>query len=191
MPPPRKTHVLEQAQFDQLLSWLDDDPEAAGLRYEQIRRRLITIFAARGCATPEELADETIDRVARRVPDIANDYVGDQARYFFGVANNVHHEYLKRPPDPELPTASAKNEPDKETIHQCLERCLAKFSDAERQMILHYYSQQKKAKVDLHKQMAEEMGITINTLRLRVLRMKEKLQPCLARCLERTDFFEI
>jgi|ERR1044072_7181404 DNA-directed RNA polymerase specialized sigma24 family protein len=187
MPPPRKTHVLEQAQFDRLLSWLDNDREAAALRYEQIRRRLITIFAARGCRQPEDLADETIDRVARRVPDIANDYVGDPARYFFGVANNVHHEYLKRPPEPELPTVSAENESDKEITHQCLKRCLAKFSDAERQMILHYYSQQKKAKVDLHKQMAEEMEITINTLRLRVLRMKEKLQPCLARCLERLD----
>jgi DNA-directed RNA polymerase specialized sigma24 family protein len=191
VPPPRKTHVLDQAQFDRLLAWLDEERETAGRRYEQIRTRLITIFAARGCGSPEELADETIDRVARRVSDIAEDYVGDQARYFFGVANNVHHEYLKRPPQPELELDHTKsdNEPDKEKIHQCLERCLAKFSGAERQMILHYYSQQKKAKVDLHRQMAEELGVSINTLRLRVLRMKEKLQPCLTRCLERADIF--
>lgn len=187
MPPPRKTHVLDQPQFDRLLAWLDEDREAAGQRYEQIRWRLVTIFAARSCATPEDLADETIDRVARRVSDIAQDYVGDQARYFFGVANNVHHEYLKRASHEEIKEAIADPEPDKERIHQCLERCLDNVATEDREMILRYYSRVKKAKVDLHNDMAKQMKITINTLRLRVLRLKQKLQPCIERCLERAD----
>lgn len=185
MPPPRKIHVLAQEDLDRLLAWLDDDRERAGLVYERIRARLITIFAARGCLVSEDLADETIDRVARRVSDIAQTYAGDKALYFFGVANNVHHEHLKRPAPPEELTEPVVENTDKELIHDCLEECLGKLSKDARQMILRYYSQERQAKVDLHKKMAEELGITINTLRLRVLRMKERLQPCVERCMER------
>jgi DNA-directed RNA polymerase specialized sigma24 family protein len=187
VPPPRKFHVIDQAQFNRLLAWLDKDREAAGRRYEEIRWRLITIFAARGCATPEELADETLDRVARRVSDIANQYVGDQARYFFGVANNVHHEYLRRSPQAEVKPAAAVPESDNEPIHNCLDQCLDKLPTDDRELILRYYSAEKKAKVELHNSMAHELRITINTLRLRVLRLKQKLQPCIERCLERAD----
>lgn len=192
MPPPRKIHVLAQKDFDRLLGWLNQDQEQAGLLYEKIRWRLITIFAARGCAVPEELADETIDRVARRVLEIEPNYTGDKALYFFGVANNVHHEYLKRPQPPAQqnePIDAQKDRDDQEQLHHCLEHCLRKLSEESQQMILRYYSQEKQAKIHLHKEMAEKLGITINTLRLRVLRMKEKLQPCIERCLERTELF--
>lgn len=189
MPPPRKIHVLAQEDFDRLLAWLNDDREQAGLVYEKLRWRLITIFAARGCAVPEELADETIDRVARRVSDIAQTYFGDKALYFFGVANNVHHEYLRRPTPQTDPDEPLSDSSDQERLHLCLEQCLGKFSAESRAMLLRYYSQEKQAKIRLHTEMAEESGISINTLRLRVLRMKEKLQPCIERCLARTEIF--
>lgn len=188
MPARRITRTLEQADLDRLLVWLDNDRDRAGERYEQIRWRLITIFAARNCAVPEELADETIDRVARRVADIEASYVGDKALYFFGVANNVHHEYLKKPTPPENAVAMDEGDDDPERRHFCLDQCLGKLPVDTREMILRYYSQEKQAKIELHKAMAGEMGITINTLRLRVLRLKEKLQPCVKRCLDRADF---
>lgn len=191
MPQPRKIHVLDQAQFDCLLAWLDQDRERAGLVYENIRWRLMTIFAARDCPVPEELADETIDRVTRRVSDIATNYTGDKALYFFGVANNVHHEYLKRPALPEhkeeLSGDYPHGDPDKELIHDCLERCLNRLSSEARELILRYYSLEKQAKIGLRKQMADEIGVSINTLRLRVLRMKERLQPCLEQCLGQAE----
>ena len=189
MPAPRKTHVLAQEDFDRLLFWLDPDRHRSGLIYEKIRWRLITIFAARGCSVPEELADETIDRVARRVSDIVDTYSGDKVLYFFGVATNVHHEYLKRPQVAAAPEEFAESDPEQERLHWCLEQCLGHLADAEREMLLRYYSLSKQAKIDLHKQMAAELGVSINTIRLRVLRMKEKLQPCIERCLSRTDGF--
>ena len=187
MPARRTTRTLEQAELDRLLVWLDSDRERAGERYEQIRWRLITIFAARNCAVPEELADETIDRVARRVADIEANYTGDKARYFFGVANNVHHEYLKKPASPGTALLSDEDTGGSEQVHHCLEQCLDKLPSGAREMMLRYYSEEKQAKIELHKTMAGQMGITINTLRLRVLRLKEKLQPCIRRCLERSD----
>ena len=94
---PKCSVSLLQDDFDHLLAWLDEDRERAGEEYEKLRRRLTTIFAARGCRTPEDLADETIDRVSRRVVSIQETYQGNKTLYFLGVANNVHHEYLKRP----------------------------------------------------------------------------------------------
>src|SRR5215510_16166620 len=102
MLPAQRLKDLRQEDFDRLLDWLDTDRERAGLTYEKIRWRLVAILASRGCLTPEDLADETIDRVARRLPEIQATYVGDKAIYFLGVQNNVHHEYLRRPVLPRL-----------------------------------------------------------------------------------------
>ncbi len=183
MSPAKKLRELRQEEFDRLLSWLDSDHERAGLVYEKIRWRLIAILASRGCAIAEELADETIDRVARRVIDIQSTYVGDKAIYFLGVMNNVHHEYLKRPPLPRLVEPNDDIEA-KERVHLCLDNCLEKLSPHARQMIQRYYAESKRAKIDLRKLIAQELGTSINTLRLRALRIRGKLQACIQQCLE-------
>ena len=165
------------------MNWLDADAEQAGSIYEKIRWRLIAILASRRCRVPEELADETIDRVARRVIDIRNTYVGDKAVYFLGVMNNVHHEYLKRPALSGFALVNQDGEA-RERAHSCLEKCLGKLAPNSRQTIERYYSEDKRAKVDLRKRIAQEFGISINTLRLRALRIREKLQLCIDQCLE-------
>jgi hypothetical protein len=50
-----KNWVLSQEAFDALLDWLDPDREQAGIKYEQIRLRLIKIFTGRGCSDAEDL----------------------------------------------------------------------------------------------------------------------------------------
>ena len=65
-----KNWSLSQEAFDALLDWLDSDREQAGIKYEQIRSRLIKIFTGRGCVDPEDLADETINRVTRKLKEI-------------------------------------------------------------------------------------------------------------------------
>ncbi|HEY0347757.1 MAG TPA: hypothetical protein VGC60_06335 [Pyrinomonadaceae bacterium] len=182
MSPAKKLRELGQQDFDRLLSWLDADRERAGFLYEQIRWRLVTILAARGCPLAEELADETIDRVARRVTDIHETYRGDKALYFLGVMNNVHHEYLRRPPPPRLIQPDEDVEA-REEVHLCLDNCLAQLAPYSRQLIERYYAENKQAKIDLRKVIAREMGIKASSLRLRALRIREKLQTCIARCL--------
>jgi hypothetical protein len=85
----RKNQPLTQESFDGLLAWLHPDREQAGEMYESIRCNLIKFFSARGFGNPEELADETIDRVARKVDEIVASYSGDPATYFFAVARNL------------------------------------------------------------------------------------------------------
>jgi DNA-directed RNA polymerase specialized sigma24 family protein len=182
MSPAKTLRILRQDDFDQLLRWLDPDPDRAGRAYEKIRWRLVAILASRGCDRPEELADETIDRVARRVVDIQASYVGDKAIYFLGVMNNVHHEYLKQPPLPRLPEPDNDIE-SKERIHGCLDKCLDKLTPNSRRMIEQYYAENKRAKIDLRKRIAAELGIGLSTLRLRALRVRDKLQTCIEQCL--------
>ena len=183
MSPAKKLKELGQQDFDRLLSWLDADRERAGYLYEQIRWRLVTILAARGCTLAEELTDETIDRVARRVTDIHETYVGEKALYFLGVMNNVHHEYLRRPPPPRL-IQTAEDIEAREEIHPCLDNCLAQLAPYSRQLIERYYAEDLKAKIDLRKVIARELGIKASSLRLRALRIREKLQTCIERCLD-------
>jgi DNA-directed RNA polymerase specialized sigma24 family protein len=133
------------------------------------------------------LADETIDRVARRVVDIRDTYIGDKAIYFLGVMNNVHHEYLKRPEMSEPSTFNHDldvKEEAKENTYACLEKCLNKLAPNSRQMIERYYAEDKRARIDLRKRIAREFGISISSLRLRALRIREKLQACIDQCLE-------
>jgi len=179
----KKLRVLEQDEFDELLRWLDPEPERAGLAYEKIRRRLIVILASRGCLSAEELADETIDRVARRVKDIRAEYVGEKAIYFLGVMNNVHHEYLKRPVLPRLPDRNEDAEL-REQAHGCLDRCLDKLTTNSRQIIESYYAEDKRAKINLRRRLAKQFGLRPSSLRARALRIREKLQACIVQCLQ-------
>lgn len=181
MSPAKKLRELGQQDFDRLLNWLDPDRDRAAETYEKIRWRLIAILASRGCTTPEELADETIDRVARRVVDICDAYVGDKSIYFLGVMNNVHHEYLRRPSLPRLVESPTAGESDEQT-YRCLDHCVSQLAPHARRLIEGYYSADKQAKIDARRLLARTLGINSGTLRLRALRIREKLQICIERC---------
>jgi DNA-directed RNA polymerase specialized sigma24 family protein len=180
-----KDSILTQESFDALLAWLDPSRERAGQRYEEIRRRLIKLFTCRGCHEAEVLADETIDRVVKRLKEIEASYTGDRALYFYGVANKVHLEYLRRktpaPPPPPPPDDDADEE---EREHACLDLCMGRLPQANRELILRYYQEEKGAKIDHRRRQAESLGIALNALRIRAHRIRAVLEECVEECLE-------
>lgn len=151
--------------------------------YEQIRRRLIKIFECRGRHDAEELADETINRVARKVHKIANEYVGDKALYFYGVAHNVFLESLRTRPPVVLPPPIVKSE-DTEEEFECLDQCMEQLSVNNRELMLEYYKYEKRAKIEHRKALAEKLGVAQNALRIRAHRIRLNLEECLRTCLE-------
>jgi DNA-directed RNA polymerase specialized sigma24 family protein len=177
----KKESIISQEAFDQFMAWLNPEPDLAGRKYEDIRRRLILIFTCRGCLIPEELADETINRVIRRVQDIAPTYVGDPALYFYGVAHNVHLEYCRRRPDPPPPPIPAP--PQSEEAYACLEQCLEQVPRKSQELILGYYQEEKKAKIQIRRDLAQQLGIPLNALRIRAHRIRMALQECVFKCL--------
>src|SRR6202008_405245 len=63
----RQKWTLTQEAFDKLLSALGGDRDVAAQKYLELRANLIRFFEWRGCSFPEDHADETINRVAKRV----------------------------------------------------------------------------------------------------------------------------
>lgn len=175
----------DEDDFDKMLRWLDPERGIAAERYEQIRTRLIRIFVGRNCWEAEELADRTLIRVSSKAQWLLDNYQGDQNLYFYGVANNVHHEWnrekakLDKLPRPERPT-----EPDArdELLADCLEACLGKLIPVQRRTVLEYFRKDERAKIEHRKQLAIELGITINALHIRVCRIKTILEKCINDC---------
>ena len=85
-----KTHSnLTEEEFRRLIDWLGPDDATAGARYEFIRQGLILFFVHRQCLDAEDLTDETINRVAKKLEKLAVSYEGERVRYFHGVAKKV------------------------------------------------------------------------------------------------------
>jgi RNA polymerase sigma factor (sigma-70 family) len=179
---------VTQAAFDSLLSWLDPDRERAAEKYEQIRRRLIKLFTCRGRPDAEDLADETINRVTLKAPEVARDYVGDPGLYFYGVAQKVFLESLRRKtPQPDAPAPPGPAEAEEaEREYECLDRCMAELSPARRELVLEYYRDDRRAKIDHRRELAAKLGVAQNALRIRVHRLRATLQECVSRCLAGT-----
>lgn len=178
--------TITKENFDALLDWLDQDRENAGRKYEKIRRRLTWIFTCRGCHEAEELADETINRVTRKMPTLAASYEGEPALYFYGVADKIHHEWLRQqkkivdaPLDGEI---YLPKQPDAETRSECLDSCLKTLPPDQRRLIVEYYQEEKSAKIRHRKEMAERLGIKIDALQIKTHRMRAALKSCVKKC---------
>lgn len=185
--------ILTQEAFEGLLKWLHSDRDSAGDRYEDIRQRLITIFTQRGCREPEDLADETINRVARKLTEIAATYDGDPALYFYGVAKKVLKESWQRRSAPVAAAVAAAIPPtahpgederhQEEHYYECLEQCLGSLNSESRELILQYYQEAKQKKIENRKQLARRLGIAASALRLRACRIRAVLDECIRECI--------
>lgn len=182
-----KKWVLSQESFDALLDWLDPDREKAGIKYEEIRCRLIKIVAGRGCTEAEDLTDEVINRVINRLTEIEGEFKGDPARYFYGVANKVMMEYARKKQTPSQPPPPPPSDSSRiEQEYRCLEHCINRLSKENRELLLQYYQAEGKAKIEQRKLLADKLGIAPNALRIRAFRIRAGLQKCVEDCMERS-----
>jgi RNA polymerase sigma factor (sigma-70 family) len=193
----RKDWVLGPRAFEKLLSTLDEDRDRAAERYEIIRRRLVQLFRWRGCVSSESLADETIDRVSRRVEEGELIRAGDPAVYFYGVARNVLKEYwTERRREQTLQrsaiAATARDLPvgpadlGDEGIHErldCLDRCLVGLPKESRELITMYYRSEKAGKIADRAELAKSLGLSPGALRIRAHRIRQQLEECVNKCM--------
>lgn len=185
----KKEWVLTQAAFDQLLSRLDADRERAGVRYEVVRSKLVKFFEWRGCASPDALADETLNRVARKID--GGEVIHNLNSYFYGVARMLFMETLKEREKEQqaldrLPTQAPTGEDCGETDSQleCFERCLGSLPADSRELITEYYQEEKGAKIDRRRVLAGKLGIPLNALRIRAHRIRARLEQCVDGCVK-------
>lgn len=179
---------LSAGSFAALLSRLGPDAERAGAAYEHLRRALVSFFAWRGAATPEECADETLDRLARKLDEGVP--VDDLSRFARGIARLVLLEHWRRAearsvPFEDLGSAhpAAPDAPD-EAASACLERCLGELPAASRDLVLRYYAAESgRERIDGRKRMARALAVSESALRNRAQRLRDRLESCLHSCL--------
>ena len=174
---------LTPEKFELFLRWLDPILEKAGEEYEKIRFRLMTFFSHRNCLFPEDLSDETINRVILKV---AEEPIENKMAFCYGVAKNVYLESLRKEKlhsnvddiDPAAPPPV-----DAEFSDDCLNKCLDELPGENKVLILDYFSEDKQAKIDSHKKISENLKTTQTALRMKIVRIKQKLKVCLKECM--------
>jgi len=173
-----------QEAFDKLLRWLDPDRDRAGEKYVKIRFRLVRIFSARGCWTPEDLADQAINVVISKIDWLIENYNGDPALYFYGVAKNIYREYLKKNFRPPVPPPDP-TPPEVEETCRFLDECLRREHPDDQDLVLRYQEGEKHEKIKNRKKLAEELKITLNALRIRVCHIHSRLRKCIEALMKR------
>lgn len=185
--------------FDEILAWLNPDRELAATMYVQLRHDLARIFLWNRCSDPEGLTDEVFDRVARKVHNLKQTYQGDPRLFFYGVARNLVKETTKKikayasfddagvPLHTRAQVEVDEEEESVEAREQCLESCLNKLNNEQRRLILDYYAMDEQGKIAQRVRIARQLGLSIETLRVRVYRIRVALEGCIARCLDRKD----
>ncbi|HMV46988.1 MAG TPA: sigma-70 family RNA polymerase sigma factor [Blastocatellia bacterium] len=180
---------LTETGFEKLLGCLGPDREQAGATYEAIRRKLTRFFEWRGAPVPEECVDETFNRVVRRLEDgIA---VLNPAAYCNEVARLVLLESLKgaerkltslddMEPNKAEALASFVPNDDYDTDERLgwLEKCLQTLPTENRELILEFYCDDRRAKIDRRNALADRLSISRETLGKRAQRVRDKLEEC-------------
>lgn len=174
---------VTRERFEGFLVWLSPDRDRAGDAYERLRFRLCTFFSQRRCSFADELADETINRVIIKIED---ESIENKMAYCYGVARNVYRESLRkdRPhldidevivaaPEPEEPSFS----------NDCLDKCLGKLAPDTRELLLEYFSEARRQKIELRRRISERLKTTQTALRMRVMRTKQELKICVQQCM--------
>lgn len=189
-----KNNVLTQEDFDALLKWFAADREKAGAKYEEIRSGLIRYFYFKGCSEAEILADETINRVARKLSALDRNNTYKPITYFYGFASKIYLEYRNSIKIREVEFEQNLHPTDEkfdvqaditENRHKCLEECLAQLSLEERELAIGYFSKEKSEKFENRRELAEKMDMTMTALYVRIFRLKSVLRNCVENCLKR------
>jgi DNA-directed RNA polymerase specialized sigma24 family protein len=198
----KKDWIMDQAALERLLAQFDADPERAAEKFEVMRSGLIRILECWGGTSPPDLADIVVNRVARRLmegevirPDALN-------AYFRSVARNVWREDRRSPEaqfaplddlpphqqpavDPHAAMLAHRAQLMLEQRLNCLEECVAALPPETRGLILEYYEGEESARIENRKRLAEMLEIPLSRLRLRIHRIREKLERCVEDCLAR------
>lgn len=191
----KKKWSLTDLTLKKLLALFDADPDIAAVRYEEMRLRLRKFFEYRRVKDPDALVDETFDRAARKIDEGVE--ILDIVGYLIGIAKFVLKEHQASPDskmqeirhdiddiDRQITYSVEEGEDDVEQQLECLKSCSAKLTPRQRQQIIDYYSGEGREKINNRIRLAREEGVTLINLRVRMRRLRERLEKCILECLE-------
>ena len=177
--------ALSAEAFSGLLAALHPDRDQAALRYEDLRTRLVRVFLWEHAIDPEALADDALTRLARRLEE--GEQILNVPAFLNGIARNLLKEESTRrhrlEPLTDLPAPVSNH--DIERQHAALDSCLATWEPDKRQLLLAYYQGDQSARIQGRQRLATQLGLELNALRNRALRLRDRLESCIRKQLER------
>lgn len=195
---------LAASAFQRFLSWLDQGVDSGGETYLEMRRRLVFYFDRKNCLSPDDLADETLRRVARRLEEEGEITGKSPAHYCYIVASFLFLEYQRRPARKHVSLGNpsefgdvasrlaAPSQPDSSAEAQtlrlrCLEDCLQGLGRGDRDLIVEYYRGEQRVKIQRRRTLAARLGLTPNALSIRACRIRAGLEACVRTCCARHE----
>ena len=186
--------VLTSNAFELLLARLDADSLQAADKYEELRLKLTKFFIWRGCpeSQADTLADETLDRVAAKLAQgveiqSLRAYACETGRYVWLEYRRKYKEDNFGEDTPEIPVEPEFPE-DPDLRIACLRSCLVEITNDtnDRALILGYYDTENVEKIkDQRKSLAEKLGLTANTLKVKASRLRDRLEKCINECVRK------
>ena len=168
---------VSSGAFDRLLSALHADRDRAGEAYEHLRERTAGLLRWWGAADPDDLADLTLDRVARKLEEGATIADGSFGAYVRGVARMIFYESRRRPQlqpaDVAYLAPPPSSDPD---LLARLDACLNGLGPSDRSIVLRYYADGKLSEV--RRRLGQDLGVTMTALRIRAHRLRVQLERC-------------
>jgi DNA-directed RNA polymerase specialized sigma24 family protein len=180
-----KNPGMTEAGLKMLLTHLSSDKERAGELYLHMHGKLVRYFSWHMCAHPEDLADEALDRVCRRLE--TGEQVEQIISYILGVARRILLEQRRSLLtqgtllDERTLTRPAEEGAD-DSIMECLEWCLEKLAPESRALLVEYYSPEASSRAWVRQTIADRLGLSLNALRNRVLRLRRNMETCISGC---------
>jgi DNA-directed RNA polymerase specialized sigma24 family protein len=182
--------ALTQSAFDMLLARLHPDRDEAGRKYDQLRRKLVKFFELWGGASPEEYADESLDRAARKI--FEGDDVKNVHGFVLGVARLLNKEVVKREirerkaiQELRRSVAEGGYHAEHEKQLACYEKCLGALRPGDRDLFVRYYQGEGRPRARQREELCVDLGVTMNLLRVRAFRIRKSVAQCIKRCLAR------
>ena len=188
---------LTATALEQFLIRLDGNQTIAAEKYEILRLKLVKCLTWKGCPESEAdtLADTTLDRVATKIGQ--GEQIQNMNAYACEVLRFVWLEHIRKHKEiitdtGEMPETAV--EPDIEILQdpdlrlRCLRKCMAEVvpNDADRTLIIGYYDADAGEKnKDTRKHLAEKLGLTMTTLKVKACRLRDRLERCINECVER------
>ena len=195
----KKDWTPTQDSFQDFLHWLDQGVDSGGEKYLEMHRRLAAYFDRKNCLTADELADETLARVAQKLRDKGEITGLSPAHYCYVTAKFVFLEYVRHTKhgQADLEEFSVSGQPgsaavvahssggrddEQEKLLSCLDRCLNKLSATDSALILEYYQGEKHEKIQRRHELGLRLGLSANALTIRACRIRSKVEQCVKDC---------
>ncbi len=181
--------TLSKTDFEQFLQTIDSDEDTAAEKYLRLRSGLESFFEWRDCKNIEELTDIVFDRVTKKI--VEGEKVENIEAFSVSIAKFVVLEHKRKSArnadfdevsDNTNLAENFETEDLKRQNIECLRKCLAGLPEKKRKLLVDYYDTDEATMISKRKSLAEKLELNLNSLRIRVSRLREKLERCTKDC---------